>query len=160
MFRNDVQRGETCRLLVARLPGGPDRWFAPDKAGVLRPTEAAWRAARRGSPMSHGELLMLRAAIDVWNGSGGLKLAEAIDTLDARNLGMIGELLACMNGLGAAQRIDTWIAKWSAPPAPEAKTAFEQDVEYAAKRIAVYCGDETAQAFVDAMKEHDPEPPT
>lgn len=109
MFRDDTQRGLVCAILAARLPGGSERWFAPDKLGILRPTDEAWDAIENGAPMSSGELLMLRAAIDVWNGAGGLVLGRALDTLDSRYLGLLGSfLVAYARGPHA---IGAWVAE-------------------------------------------------
>lgn len=107
MFANEAQRSLVCCILTDRLPGGANRWFAADKHGIIRPTDETWDAIEKGSPMSSGEALMLRAAVDVWNGSGKLELGRTLDTLDGRSLRLLGSFLVAYGS--GSHAIAEWI---------------------------------------------------
>lgn len=72
--------------------------------------------------MAPGEWLMIRAAWDVWNGRGRMRLGEALQTLDGRNLHALGALLAALaDGVVA---IDAWLLAYALPrAAPGSGTA-------------------------------------
>lgn len=105
MFRDSAQRSEACRALLARV--GLDRFWSSDG-----PLPTAWE---QEEPLSSGEAVMLRASLDVWNGSGHCKLARALDVLDPDNLAAIGSLLVAISRGGFA--VDRWIAEQRAATA-------------------------------------------
>jgi Ohr subfamily peroxiredoxin len=77
MLRDDQQLARACRALLAtvRLEGlwtedGP----TPEASELLEAD---------GGPLSSGERIVLLAAWTFWNGSGGLRLAEVLEQLDA-----------------------------------------------------------------------------
>ena len=117
MFQNVRQQGTVCAILTQRLRGGPywsekgDAEKVPiESEKVPRPTSAA----RRPSGMSSGETLMLRVAWAVWN--TGIPAAKVdfgamLETLDNRNLAMIGNLLVALSASGS-QAIDAWIRQY------------------------------------------------
>lgn len=128
MFQNVRQQGTVCAILTQRLRGGPYWSEKGADEKVPRPTSAA----RRPSGMSSGEGLMLRVAWAVWN--TGIPAAKVdfgamLDTLDSRNLAMIGNLLVALSASGS-QAIDAWIrqydersARRSHPQDPRARRA-------------------------------------
>lgn len=109
-FRSTKQQGEVCAVLTARLRGGP--YWAHEGDEVLRPTKAA--CSKRLS-LSHGELIMLRVAWAVWNGDLRVKLGEMLNTLDGRNLRMVGSLLVALGSEQGGRTIDVWLREWTDP---------------------------------------------
>lgn len=107
MFRSEAQRGLVYAVLVQHLPGGLDRWMSSTESGHPRPSDEAHEAIEKGAPLSSGEMLMLRAAIDVWNGGGKLELGRAMDTLDGKRLRLLGEFLVAFSESSGA--ITRWI---------------------------------------------------
>lgn len=118
MFRTEAQQAAVCETLcrLVRLPGlwttGGHRLPGPtDRAIAL--------LKQRGGTMSHGEWLMVAAAWDTWNGRGGLKLADALATLDGNNLRALGSMLVAI--AEDADAVDRWLAHWTpSGPAPTA----------------------------------------
>lgn len=98
MFRNDHQKCEALSLLLE--PVRLDRLWNQNG-----PTpEAAQRREVGGSP---GERVMVRAAWDLWNGTGGVRLAEMLNTLDSVNFQLLATLLLAVD-LGS-DWVDLWI---------------------------------------------------
>jgi hypothetical protein len=61
-------------------------------------------------PLSHGESIFVRAAWAFWNGEGGLKLAELIETLDADHAEAICTLVVAAKRGGRA--VDAWLERY------------------------------------------------
>ena len=53
------------------------------KAELRLPPGELLREARS---LSRGEYILIQAALDLWNGEGGLKLIDAVNVLDDENL--------------------------------------------------------------------------
>lgn len=110
MWRSEKARNDAIlRLLEAARLYSPnpklDRGLWLDgRAGGIGPTSIALSYLRRGSPLSHGETLILKVALDLWNGGGRAEVGELLDTLDARNLRAVVTALLARDGggLGAA----------------------------------------------------------
>jgi hypothetical protein len=105
MFKSDAQACEAIRKLLDESGLPPLRGLWTDNG----PTNAAVSLIEGGGgAMSSGELAMLRAAFDFWNGRGGLKLDTLIDVLDAKRAEAVCTLaLALIRGSHA---VDQWIA--------------------------------------------------
>lgn len=101
MFRDDFQKSAVCQALCARA-GRPSLWTP---SGPSRVAEEFLEAG--GGPLSHGEKVMLFVAWAVWNGEGDLTLDELVNTLDGKNLELVGSLLVALSGGSAA--IDAWL---------------------------------------------------
>jgi hypothetical protein len=110
MFKSDAQACQAIKKLLdeSGLPALRGLWT---DAG---PTDAAVSLIDRGGgPMSSGEVAMLRAAFDFWNGRGGLKLDTIIDVLDVSRAEAVCSLaLALKRGSHA---VDEWIAGSGTP---------------------------------------------
>lgn len=112
-FANDRQRGTVCRAIMrhARLvrlwSGGPGGYepTAECETYVRHTPRGDIPDARPG--MAHSQHLLFDLAWDVWNGTGGFSLAEAVVCFDAANLRMLGALIIAMTGGDAA--IDAWL---------------------------------------------------
>jgi len=103
MFRDDEQSARACRALMAtaRLEG---LWT--NEGPTLR---AAELLDAGGGPLSSGERIVLLAAFAFWNGRGGLRLADVIESLDPRPSEAICSLVIAVKR-GAAG-VDDWIAE-------------------------------------------------
>jgi ATPase subunit of ABC transporter with duplicated ATPase domains len=60
-----------------------------------------------GGPLSHGEKVMLFIAWALWNGEGNVTLDEVLNTLDGRNLELVGGLLVALAGGSTA--LEGWL---------------------------------------------------
>lgn len=116
-FRSPEQRSHACYTLLTVLSHVfADEHWAPGRG----PTEVGFRrlhehlnGERVG--LSRGEVLMLIAAFDFWNGGGHVHVHELIEHLEPRLLNAIGELLSAVV---QGDAVDRWIAKWAASPVP------------------------------------------
>ena len=76
MWRDDRQRARACGALLATVRLA--HLWTPDG-----PTDEALRLLEaNGGPLSSGERVVVLSAFALWNGSGGLTLAEILDVLD------------------------------------------------------------------------------
>lgn len=105
MFRNDRQACEAIQALLSTVR--LEHLWNPDG-----PTSAALKYRdSNGGPLSSGERVLLLAAFDLWNSTGGLKFSEVPGPLDpARARKLLSLLSAITNGSDA---VDQWIAKES-----------------------------------------------
>lgn len=104
MFRDQAQRAEACLTLLTLL--GLERFWDE------RPTNEAFEVLD-AKALSSGELVFLRAALDIWNpGSGHADLGDILNHLDATCSQALWSLvLAIHNG---PETIDAWIEDWGA----------------------------------------------
>lgn len=111
MFRNDKQINQVCLALLARI-GQEKLW---DENG---PTAMAieWKES---SPLSRGERIMLGMCFDLWNCTGGLRLADILCTLDE------GHTQAVCSVLVAAKRGPEAVDEWLTERVPALKSAPE-----------------------------------
>ena len=65
------------------------------RAGILK--EDAWG-------FSHGEQLLVRAALELWSGSGHVYLFELIETLDDKNLTRVLRAILELRALGLSDK--------------------------------------------------------
>lgn len=57
------------------------------------PTAVAVEYIQKGSPLSHGEHLLLQVAFDVWNGGGKATVGDLLSVLDDSNLRAVLDLV-------------------------------------------------------------------
>src|SRR5947209_16879723 len=102
MFRNDRQACEALQMFLGTVR--LEHLWTPDG-----PTTAALRYRdANGGPLSSGERIILLAAFDLWNQSGGLKLVEALESLDTKRTHKLLSLLSAItNGSDA---VDQWLS--------------------------------------------------
>lgn len=74
------------RELFAKHPDLLAFVFDPAKPCLRRAPRSLIEEARR---LSHGEALLVRVALDLWNQSSGVGLYELIERLDAENFGHV-----------------------------------------------------------------------
>ncbi len=104
MFRDDKQIAACCKVLLDRVLLG--YVFGPD-GPTPRGLAVIHGVLKNGSVLSSGEQLMIRIALDFWNGDGKATVAEILRTLDNGNTAAIASLLkASVNG---SQEIDRWL---------------------------------------------------
>jgi hypothetical protein len=103
MFSSHRQKCEAIKILLTTVRlerlwtlGGPKR-----EAFKYRDCD--------GRPLSSGERVMVLAAFDLWNGSGGLKFHEVPLTLDAAKAHKLLTLLLAISTGGDA--VDQWIER-------------------------------------------------
>jgi hypothetical protein len=104
MFRDDRQMHRALTVLCERahLRG---YWTAEG------PTDAALGALERGE-LSSGELLILRAAFDLFNGTGGAPLGRLVNVLDGASAeALFGLTLAFCHS--DSSKVDAWIARYA-----------------------------------------------
>jgi hypothetical protein len=101
MFRDTQQIAAALRVLLQ--PVHLSRLWLDD-----RPTPEA--SELRTAADSASERVMLCAAWDLWNGSGGLSLDRMLNVLDANNtLRLCTLIMAAATGAAA---VDSWIDRW------------------------------------------------
>ena len=100
MFRDERQRAQAIAWL---LPKQMRYMWNP----IAGPTNVAWDLARNSSPLSGGEMVMLRVALDFWNMSGKALFADLF-RLDDDNLRRVCGLAACSSSADDAD-VDKWI---------------------------------------------------
>ena len=106
MFRNDRQICEAVRVLLRSIRL-EHLWTD------FGPTDEALKLLEdRGSPLSHGEAVMVLTAFDFWNGDGKVEFRELLTVLDRERLALVASLmLASSEGSDA---VDRWMAQYHA----------------------------------------------
>lgn len=100
MFKTEAQQCQAIRILLSSLR--LERFWT-DKG----PTKQACDYLE-GSPLSHGEQVLLRCAFDFWNGEGKVTLyRDLMGVLDGTRLHKVLTLALAANSGGAA--VDEWI---------------------------------------------------
>ena len=101
MFKSEAQQCQAIRVLLSSLH--MERFWT-EKG----PTRQACDYLE-GSPLSHGEQVMLRCAFDFWNGAGKVTLyRDLLGVLDTQRLTAVLTLALAANAGSAA--VDNWIA--------------------------------------------------
>ena len=81
MWKSEKARNDAIRRMIASTPGLARLW------GATGPNaEACALLERDGGYLSSGERVLLLAAFDLWNGSGGCRVADLLETLDGPRL--------------------------------------------------------------------------
>lgn len=94
MWKNDKQACETIIGMLQRA-----RMDHLCLWNLKGPTDAAVQLLSSGG-LSHGELIMLRVAFDLWGGAGHADLADIIGVLDTNNLrGVLQAILVVRSDL-------------------------------------------------------------
>ncbi|HEY2510179.1 MAG TPA: hypothetical protein VGI39_04965 [Polyangiaceae bacterium] len=102
MFESERQRLAVCATLLHPF-GLVERGYWSREAGPLAPT---WDLVEgRGCALSSGEQIVLRVAVDLYNGRGLVKVADVAGRLDEPNLRRIGSLFVAM----ADGRVEEWL---------------------------------------------------
>lgn len=123
MFASDVQLAEVCLLLTERLGKGAFweyRWNA-DKTKIVSAdlNPLGVKIARKMPGYSHGEILVIRFALNLWNDSWkSPAISDLIHILDSGHLRRIATLMIAISEGGHA--VDKWIATNQPPTAPMA----------------------------------------
>ena len=113
MWKNDVQASRAIKRLLSVCFRGAahrtDAWWTDDG-----PTEQACAHVYAGKHgLSHGESIMLRVALDFWNGEGGVGFAEIIETLDETNLRAVLSLARAHHA--GPDAVEEWIGQADEP---------------------------------------------
>lgn len=82
------------------------------------PTQQALKLLEdRGGPLSHGEALMVLAALDFWNGHGKAELGELLAVMDGERMKLVASvMIACSQG-------PSFVDEWIAAPSGDAHTS-------------------------------------
>ena len=115
-FRDASQRAWACSILLAQLSSKhAEDWWSAD--GPTDTALALMRQYQRGEriQVSSGEMLLLRATLDFWNGTGHAHVHELLEVLEPHLYTAIGELIAA---LPKSESVKKWIAKWTPAPVP------------------------------------------
>jgi hypothetical protein len=85
-FRDESQQAQAIRALFERAnaPSLPGSLIAGLSTQARKPSEAFFQMFEHAGTLSHGEQILLRLALDIWNAQGKVLLAELFD-LDERN---------------------------------------------------------------------------
>lgn len=104
MWRDDAQRSAAIRILLEGAHLG--RWWTDVGPSVelAALVVGGWEGV---GAYSHGEQVMLRVAMDYWNGQGHAALAEVLDVLDGANLGRVASLALAL--AAGASTVDRWL---------------------------------------------------
>jgi hypothetical protein len=104
-FASDAQIARACLALLAPLRLVERGYWAEDGRG---PTSAALDLVEgRGCPLSSGEQLVVRVALDFWNGHGGATIGEIAGRLDESVVRAIAGLL--MASVVSPAAVEAWI---------------------------------------------------
>ena len=101
MFRSEKQQCEAIRTMLRSLRLD---YLWTEKG----PTKQACDWLENGSPLSHGEDVLLRCAFDFWNSMGKVELGrDLLGVLDGPRLQMVLTLAMALNEGGEA--VDRWL---------------------------------------------------
>lgn len=148
MFKTETQQCRAIRTLLSSLH--MERFWT-DKG----PTRQACDYLE-GSPLSHGEQVMLRCAFDFWNGEGKVMLyRDLLGVLDSRRLNEVLTLAIAANGGGDA--VDDWIESMINPHAPVECGQRDRDARLLAESNTELLNAlvELVGALQDAQRRHD-----
>lgn len=102
LFQDESQQAQAMNKLLnrARAPALPAN-LVGDK-----PTDDFFGMIDHLGVLSRGEQILIRLALDMWNGKGGVMVSELFD-LDEHNLALVLGLLQAMSA--GPQAIEKWI---------------------------------------------------
>jgi hypothetical protein len=124
MFKSEAQQCQAIRILLSSLH--LERFWT-DKG----PTRQACDYLE-GSPLSHGEQLLLRCAFDFWNGEGKVTLyRDLLGVLDSTRLDQVLSLAMAANA--GAEAVDGWIEAQINPFSPVECGQPERDAKLLAE---------------------------
>lgn len=105
-FRDEAHANRALQAFVrsSRLPALRGMW---DLHGPARDAFASIGV------LSSGEGLILRVALDIWNGTGNANVSDLVHILDKERLDLVLSLLAAVNA--GSDAVDEWIAKRGEP---------------------------------------------
>lgn len=90
MWASEKARNDAIRKMLG--PVRARRWWTED--GPSRDGLDAMEGIKRmRSPLSHGEQVLLRAAFDLFNGTGNCRVDDMAATLDEDNLRLVCEAI-------------------------------------------------------------------
>jgi hypothetical protein len=98
-FRDEAR---TMQALLTRSGGA----FSDNLCAGGKPSERFFALLKNISQLSHGEQIILRIALDLWNEDGDVRLSELF-CLDARNQALVLSLLSAMSA--GPRAIEKWI---------------------------------------------------
>ncbi len=104
MFRDDKQIAACCKVFLDRI--GLGYVFGPD-GPTPRGLAVIHGVLKNGSVLSSGEQLMIRVALDFWNGDGKATIAEILWTFDNDNVEIVASLLKATRG--NPSDVDNWL---------------------------------------------------
>lgn len=116
-IRDNRQRDEVCRTILA-WRGLEDLWH--DGASYFEgPRDEAveeFRLIQEGIRRhGFGKSILIRVAFDVWNGSGGSKIQDIMQHLEAHLVQAIGALIVAASQ--DPEAVDFWLSEWKDPDA-------------------------------------------
>lgn len=88
MWASEAARNEAIRKMLATTSGVAQLWSerGPTKTAVML-------LEKGGGYLSGGERVLLRAAFDLWAGTGDCKVADLLSTLDGPRLRAVAEAI-------------------------------------------------------------------
>lgn len=87
MWSSEEARNAAVVKLLSRRPGLARLWRATG------PSPLAVQYLEQGSPLSSGEVVLLKVAFDLWNGRGKATVDDLLSTLDEDNLRAVCEAI-------------------------------------------------------------------
>lgn len=106
-FRDDEQAARACRALLGKVRLAR-LWT---RSG---PTDHAIHLLEQdGGPLSSGERLVVLSAFALWNGRGGVRLSDIIESLDVNMCESLFELIVAMRH--GSRFVDDWLADNDVP---------------------------------------------
>lgn len=113
MFASERQRARVCQALVEPLGKGL-LW----RDGEMTKLGAQW--LKRMPGFSHGEILIIRFAFELWNDANkAVSAVELVHVLDQPHLTRIARLMLAMAD-GRPEAIERWLAQEGSRTAPPA----------------------------------------
>jgi hypothetical protein len=106
MFRDEGQQARTMQTLLKRA----GVVFADDLFADGKPSDSFFACFEHIGAYSHGEQILLKIALDLWNGDGVTRLFELF-CLDGRNQSLVLSLLQALSA--GPQAVERWIAEGS-----------------------------------------------
>jgi hypothetical protein len=106
MFKDEAQQARTMQTLLKRA----DVVFADDLFSDGKPSDSFFACFGHLGVYSHGKQILLKVALDLWNGDGVARMFELF-YLDERNQALVLSLLQAMSA--GPKAVERWIAEGS-----------------------------------------------